>query len=247
MAFTPFLEDPEIRVVGGDHRRNPFAYSLCKACPESGRSVCTSTKEMVATYGAVELQLAPAGRLAHNCASLPSCSRASRARVAALPIITPMHQCLAANVSIPRWRARTAPPTSFMLTKMVCGRTLGFDEVSLKIAQGAGHAETKDRRPVDVGFWPGCLPQRRSPLIPFLRGWFRPPASTPVTSSPGSLGHHRGRWLGGRRAAIELCHQAHGVDDEVGAATAAWLLGVEPCLVPRSHQLVGGVDDDVGD
>ena len=45
--FDAILEDPEVKVVvetiGGTH----FAYPYVKACLESGRSVCTSNKEMV--------------------------------------------------------------------------------------------------------------------------------------------------------------------------------------------------------
>ena len=57
------------------------------------------------------------------------------------PIITPMHQCLAANV-ITEVEGIVNGTTNFMLTKMV-REGLGFDE-ALKIAQELGYAETKD-------------------------------------------------------------------------------------------------------
>ena len=57
------------------------------------------------------------------------------------PIITPMHQCLAANV-ITEVEGIVNGTTNFMLTKMV-RENLGFDE-ALKIAQELGYAETKD-------------------------------------------------------------------------------------------------------
>ena len=60
------LQDPEIRVVVETIGGTRFAYPYVKACLESGRSVCTSNKEMVATYGAELLALAKA----HNCAFL---------------------------------------------------------------------------------------------------------------------------------------------------------------------------------
>ena len=87
--FDTILEDPEIRVVVETIGGTRFAYPYVKACLESGRSVCTSNKEMVATYGAELLALAKE----HGCAFLFEASVGG-----GTPIITPMHQCLAANV-----------------------------------------------------------------------------------------------------------------------------------------------------
>ncbi len=50
--FDTILEDPEVKVVVETIGGTRFAYPYVKACLESGRSVCTSNKEMVATYGA---------------------------------------------------------------------------------------------------------------------------------------------------------------------------------------------------
>ena len=88
-SIDVILQDPEIRVVVETIGGTRFAYPYVKACLESGRSVCTSNKEMVATYGAELLALAKA----HNCAFLFEASVGG-----GTPIITPMHQCLAANV-----------------------------------------------------------------------------------------------------------------------------------------------------
>ena len=107
--FDTILEDPEIRVVVETIGGTRFAYPYVKACLESGRSVCTSNKEMVATYGAELLALAKA----HNCAFLFEASVGG-----GTPIITPMHQCLAANV-ITEAEGIVNGTTNFMLTKMV--------------------------------------------------------------------------------------------------------------------------------
>ena len=64
--FDTILEDPEIKVVVETIGGTRFAYPYVKACLESGRSVCTSNKEMVATYGAELLALAKE----HGCAFL---------------------------------------------------------------------------------------------------------------------------------------------------------------------------------
>ena len=60
------LQDPEIQVVVETIGGTRFAYPYVKACLESGRSVCTSNKEMVATYGAELLALAKE----HGCTFL---------------------------------------------------------------------------------------------------------------------------------------------------------------------------------
>ena len=130
--FDAILEDPEVKVVVETIGGTRFAYPYVKACLESGRSVCTSNKEMVATYGAELLALAKA----HNCAFLFEASVGG-----GTPIITPMHQCLAANV-ITEVEGIVNGTTNFMLTKMA-REDLGFDE-ALKIAQELGYAETRD-------------------------------------------------------------------------------------------------------
>ena len=78
--FDAILEDPEVKVVVETIGGTRFAYPYVKACLESGRSVCTSNKEMVATYGAELLALAKA----HNCAFLFEASVGG-----GTPIITP--------------------------------------------------------------------------------------------------------------------------------------------------------------
>ncbi len=101
-----------VETIGGTR----FAYPYVKACLESGRSVCTSNKEMVATYGAELLALAKA----HDCAFLFEASVGG-----GTPIIAP---CTSAwpPTSSPRWRASWNGTTNFMLTKMV-RESLGFD------------------------------------------------------------------------------------------------------------------------
>lgn len=52
------LNDPEVKVVVETIGGTRFAYPYVRQCLESGCSVCTSNKEMVATYGAELLALA---------------------------------------------------------------------------------------------------------------------------------------------------------------------------------------------
>ena len=154
-----------VETIGGTR----FAYPYVKACLESGRSVCTSNKEMVATYGAELLGLAKA----HDCAFLFEASVGG-----GTPIITPMHQCLAANV-ISEVEGIVNGTTNFMLTKMV-RENLSFDD-ALRIAQELGYAETKDPSD-DVDGRDAC---RKIPSCP---PWSAATRSTPRTSPPGASG-----------------------------------------------------------
>lgn len=126
------LNDPEIKVVVETIGGTRFAYPYVKAALESGRSVCTSNKEMVATYGAELLALAKQ----HNAAFLFEASVGG-----GTPVITPLHQCLTAN-TVQEIRGIVNGTTNFILTKMEREK-MDFAD-ALKIAQQMGYAETKD-------------------------------------------------------------------------------------------------------
>ncbi len=218
--FDTILEDPEIKVVVETIGGTRFAYPYVKACLESGRSVCTSNKEMVATYGAELLGLAKA----HNCAFLFEASVGG-----GTPIITPMHQCLAANV-ITEVECIVNGTTNFMLTKMV-RENLGFDE-ALKIAQELGYAETKDPGD-DVDGRDAC--RKIAILSSLVCGHQIYPQNIPtrgirdITVADVAAAEKLG-------CVIKLIAWMKRGDDGSVAA------GVEPCLVPKSNQLAG-VDD----
>ena len=57
-SIDTILADPEVKVVVETIGGTRFAYPYVRQCLESGRSVCTSNKEMVAPYGAELLALA---------------------------------------------------------------------------------------------------------------------------------------------------------------------------------------------
>ena len=219
--FDVILEDPEIRVVVETIGGTRFAYPYVKACLESGRSVCTSNKEMVATYGAELLGLAKE----HGCAFLFEASVGG-----GTPIITPMHQCLAANV-ITEVEGIVNGTTNFMLTKMK-RENMGFD-AALKIAQDLGYAETKDPGD-DVDGRDAC--RKIAILASLACGHHVYPAAIPtrgirditVADIAAAEGLH---------CAIKLIAWYH--EGENGAPMAA---GVEPMLVPAENQLAG-VDD----
>ena len=218
--FDTILEDPEIKVVVETIGGTRFAYPYVKACLESGRSVCTSNKEMVATYGAELLGLAKE----HGCAFLFEASVGG-----GTPIITPMHQCLAANV-ITEVEGIVNGTTNFMLTKMV-RENLGFDD-ALKIAQELGYAETKDPSD-DVDGRDAC--RKIAILSSLVCGHQIYPQNIPtrgiraITTADVEAAEKLG-------CVIKLiAWMKRGKDGSVAA-------GVEPCLVPKANQLAS-VDD----
>ena len=214
------LDDPEIRVVVETIGGTRFAYPYVRACLESGRSVCTSNKEMVATYGAELLALAKA----HNCAFLFEASVGG-----GMPIITPIHQCLAANV-ITSVEGIVNGTTNFMLTKMA-HENMGFAE-ALKIAQQLGYAETKDPGD-DVDGVDAC---RKIAILASLVS-----------------GHQIFTQNIPTRGIRNITAEDVAAADSLGSVIKliAWMkrcengalaVGVEPMLVPKGHQLAG-VDD----
>lgn len=127
--FNVILNDKNVDVVvevmGGI---NP-AYDFVKASLESGKSVVTSNKELVATKGAELLRLARE----NNVNFLFEASVGG-----GIPIIRPMHQCLAAN-EINEVAGILNGTTNFILTKMIHEQTSFAD--ALALAQNLGYAE----------------------------------------------------------------------------------------------------------
>lgn len=127
--FDEILNDDTISVVaeamGGLHP----AYEFTKALLESGKSVVTSNKELVATYGTELLELA-------NEKNLNYMFEASVG--GGIPVIRPMHQCLTAN-NVLRIAGILNGTTNYILHQMIeNGKT--FEE-ALKEAQDNGFAE----------------------------------------------------------------------------------------------------------
>ena len=218
--FSVIENDPEVTVVAEVMGGVGAAYQFTKRCLEAGKSVCTSNKEMVATYGAELLGLAKE----HGCAFLFEASVGG-----GTPIITPMHQCLAANV-ITEVEGIVNGTTNFMLTKMV-REGLGFED-ALQIAQELGYAETKDPSD-DVDGRDAC--RKIAILSSLVCGHQIYPQNIPTRGI-------RAITTADVEAAEKLscvikliAWMKRGKDGSVAA-------GVEPCLVPKANQLAS-VDD----
>lgn len=127
--IAPILTDPEIRVVaemmGGAHP----AYEFTRAALEAGKSVVTSNKEVVATFGAELLEIARA----HGVSYLFEASVGG-----GIPIIRPLRDDLASNriLSVSGILNGT---TNFILTEM--GESGATFASALAEAQKRGYAE----------------------------------------------------------------------------------------------------------
>ena len=135
--FEVIVNDPDIKIViecmGG---LNP-AYTFVKRCLESGKSVVTSNKELIATKGQELLAIAKANNL--NLLFEASVG-------GGIPIIRPIIQCLAAN-EISEIIGILNGTTNFILTKMI-KEGMSFED-ALEMAQKLGYAERDPSADVD--------------------------------------------------------------------------------------------------
>ena len=127
--FSVILNDPDIKVVAEVMGGVSPAFEFVKALLESGKSVVTSNKELVAVKGAELLKIAQD----NNVNFLFEASVGG-----GIPVLRPMAQCLNAN-EITEIYGILNGTTNFILTKMV-KENLSFD-VALKMAQDLGYAE----------------------------------------------------------------------------------------------------------
>ncbi len=127
--FNIILNDPEVEVVAEVVGGATFAYNYTKALLESGKSVVTSNKELVARKGAELLRIAKE----HGCNYLFEASVGG-----GIPIIRPIYKCLAGN-KIEEIAGILNGTTNFILTKMI-REQMSFEE-ALKLAQQNGYAE----------------------------------------------------------------------------------------------------------
>lgn len=135
--YADILNDDEISVVaevmGGV---NP-AYDFVKAALKHKKSVVTSNKELVAAKGAELLAIAKENNVNFYFEASVG---------GGIPIIRPMHICLAAN-QIDEIAGILNGTTNFILTKMIHDQ-MPFDE-ALKMAQQLGYAERNPSADVD--------------------------------------------------------------------------------------------------
>lgn len=127
--FNVILDDPEISIVVETMGGTKPAYEYVKKSLLSGKSVCTSNKELVAAYGA---------ELVHIAKS-KSVNFLFEASVGGgIPVIRPLNQSLTAD-KIEQINGILNGTTNYILTKMADDGS-DFEDV-LKEAQELGYAE----------------------------------------------------------------------------------------------------------
>ncbi|MCQ2466141.1 MAG: homoserine dehydrogenase [Clostridia bacterium] len=124
-----FFNDSEISIVVETIGGARVAYEFTKRALSMGKSVVTSNKELVSTHGVELMQLAED----NNCSYLFEAAVGG-----GIPIIRPLHRCLAAN-QILKIAGIVNGTTNFILTKMR-DEGLSYDD-ALKQAQANGYAE----------------------------------------------------------------------------------------------------------
>ncbi len=140
--FNIIVNDPEIKIVVEVMGGTGKAYEFVKRALESGKSVCTSNKELVAKHGVEFLQIAREKNI--NFLFEASCG-------GGIPIIRPLTTSLTGDV-IDEVTGILNGTTNYILSKMSSDGS-EFADV-LKEAQQKGYAE---RNPAaDVEGWDAC-------------------------------------------------------------------------------------------
>ena len=135
--FNTILNDPEVSVVaemmGGSHP----AYDFTKACLEAGKSVVTSNKEVVSTFGVELCEIAKKNGVRYLFEASVG---------GGIPVIRPMMNDLSSN-KINRISGILNGTTNYILTSM---RDKGADfGDALREAQALGYAEANPSADVD--------------------------------------------------------------------------------------------------
>ena len=123
------MDDPSISVVVETIGGAKVAYDLTKRALSAGKHVVTSNKELVATHGPELMALAVENQVSYLFEASVG---------GGIPIIRPLHKCLAANV-IEEITGILNGTTNYILTRM---DHAGIDfETALSEAQARGYAE----------------------------------------------------------------------------------------------------------
>lgn len=135
--YEIIANDPEIRIIVEVMGGIEPAYTFVKRALESGKSVCTSNKELVAKHGVELLEIAKKNNI--NFLFEASCG-------GGIPIIRPLNSSLTAD-EIDEITGILNGTTNYILTKMATDGS-SFEEV-LKDAQEKGYAERNPEADVE--------------------------------------------------------------------------------------------------
>ncbi len=219
-SIEPILADSSVDIVVETIGGLTPAYDYVSRALNAGKHVVTSNKELVATHGA-ELLAA---------AKQKGISFLFEASVGGgTPIITPMHQCLAAN-QISAVAGIVNGTTNFMLTRMEkSGLTF---ESALAEAQALGYAETIDPS-YDVD---GIDAGRKIAILGSLA--FGSHIHPQNVSARGIRSISPADMQAAATAGYAIKLVAYAQQAQEGELT----IGVEPMMIPRTNRLAGVED-----
>lgn len=140
--FETIVNDPEVKIVVETLGGLEPAHTFVKRCLESGKSVATSNKALVAKFGVELMEIASEKNI--NFLFEASCG-------GGIPIIRPLNSSLTAD-EIDEITGILNGTTNYMMTKM-SDEGADFDDV-LKDAQAKGYAEADPT--ADVGGHDAC-------------------------------------------------------------------------------------------
>ena len=213
--FNDIVNDPEVKVVvetmGGLHP----AYEFVKKALESGKSVCSSNKELVAEYGAELLALAKSKNL--NFLFEASVG-------GGIPIIRPLNQALTSD-EIVEIRGILNGTTNYILTKM-SKEGESFEE-ALKGAQDLGYAERNPEADVE-----GFDPCRKIAILTSLAYGKQVDFEDIHTEGITKISKEDIIYAGAMKAAIKLLGSSRLENGSVYAQ-------VSPIMVDTDHPLYG--------
>ncbi len=216
--FADILNDSETSIVVETMGGVRFAYEYTRAALESGKSVVTSNKELVAACGEEFFALAKK----HNVRYMYEASVGG-----GIPIIRPMANDLAAN-EVVCVAGILNGTTNYILTKMF--KENDSFENALKTAQELGYAEKDPTADID-----GADACRKTAILMSLATGKKMPADAVHTEGIRSLTAEDVTYAAALECTIKLIGSGFVKDGRVGAF-------VEPMLVPREN-LLSGVED----
>ena len=212
--FDAILEDPEVKVVVETIGGTRFAYPYVKACLESGRSVCTSNKELVAKHGPELLQIARE----HNCNYLFEASVGG-----GIPIIRPLNYSLTAE-KIEAVNGILNGTTNYILSKME-KEGADFDTV-LKEAQDKGYAERNPE--ADVEGYDAC---RKIAILSSLMFGKNVDSEKVPTEGITKITAADFEYANAAEYTIKLLGRSRAIDDDTAEVMVA------PFMLPKDHPL----------
>ena len=208
------LNDPEVQIICETMGGLKPAYEFTKRALMSGKSVCTSNKELVATHGPELIQIAHE----HTCNYLFEASVGG-----GIPIIRPLNYSLTAE-KIDAISGILNGTTNYILTKME-REGAAFEEV-LKEAQEKGYAERNPE--ADIEGYDAC---RKIAILSSLMFGKNVDSEKVPTEGITKITAADFEYANAAEYTIKLLGRSRAIDDDTAEVMVA------PFMLPKDHPL----------